>query len=94
MPPDINDNEDEYIFYSPVMVNVDHCGGCKACKHACPAHAIEIEVTGAVVDREACLGIVREQGGDCFDCVLACRYNVISLKKFLRTKEGRFIQID
>ncbi|MHA1794241.1 MAG: 4Fe-4S binding protein [Promethearchaeota archaeon] len=79
---------DEYIFFSPIMVEPEKCGSCRACKAACPVHAIDIKVTGATVDREACLKVVQSQDGECFECLLVCRYNVLKLVKFKKTSSG------
>ena len=81
-------DDDDTVFYSPVLRIPDHCGGCRACTHACPAHAIKISVTGAEVDREACLGVIEKSGEDCFDCLLACRHNVLKLEKFRKKSDG------
>ena len=87
-------DDGEYEFFYPVLTGADHCGGCKACRQACPVHAINIEVTGATVDREACLKVNKKQGGECFECLLACRYNVLTMKKFRKGKEGTILRVD
>lgn len=84
-------------FFSPVMKKGEEgtCGKCKACRQACPVKAVDITVTGANIDRVACMAHVKENDNECFDCLLACKYNVLVLRKFkFEPEENTIIQID
>lgn len=74
------------------MIAPDKCGNCKACKHACPGHYIDITVTGATVDRESCFKLVQERDGECFECLLACKHNILKLEKFTRLPSGNIVK--
>ncbi|MEX2719557.1 MAG: hypothetical protein Q6370_025025 [Candidatus Sigynarchaeota archaeon] len=81
----------ELVFFSPVLSEnmLETCGKCNACRHACPVHAISVDTTGATVDREACARNGSTHGGECFDCLLACKHVVLSLRRFKRFTNGR-----
>ncbi len=64
------------------------CGKCNACRHACPVHAITVTVTGVQVDRDACFDVITRRGGECFDCMLACKHNILKLRCFERGDSG------
>jgi len=89
MPDELTD----FTFFSPVLSEgmLETCGKCNACRHACPVHAISVETTGATVDREACARNVSKHGGECFDCLLACKHAVLSLRRFKRLANGMVI---
>jgi heterodisulfide reductase subunit A-like polyferredoxin len=84
------DEAQEFVFFSPVLAEgmLETCGPCNACRHACPANAISVDTAGAVVDRQACALHVRASGGKCFDCLLACKHVVLSLRRFKRRADG------
>jgi heterodisulfide reductase subunit A-like polyferredoxin len=84
------DNSPEFAFFSPVLAEgmIETCGKCNACRHACPVHAISVDTAGAAVDREACARNVLKNNGECFDCLLACKYVVLSLRRFKRRADG------
>ena len=68
------------------------CAHCEACKYVCPAHAISTTMLGATVDREACMNVVKEKGGECFECLLACRRSMLSMVRFTCTDDGNTVQ--
>ncbi len=87
------DEDPELVFLSPVLSEgmLDTCGKCNACRHACPVHAISVDTTGSTVDREACARHAWRSGGECFDCLLACKHAVLSLRRFKRLANGVII---
>nr|MDO8110326.1 hypothetical protein [Candidatus Sigynarchaeota archaeon] len=82
------------VFFSPVLqpANIEACSICNACKHACPVHAISISTTGAEVDRVACMNSTEKNKGGCFDCLLACKYGILSLRRFKRRIDGNIVE--
>ncbi|MBN2151548.1 MAG: hypothetical protein JW839_08885 [Candidatus Lokiarchaeota archaeon] len=83
----------EFVFFSPVLSEgaLETCGKCNACRHACPVHAISVGTSGAAVDRAACARHVRKSGGECFDCLLACKNAILSLRRFRRLASGEIV---
>ena len=84
-----------HVFFSPVLAEgmLETCGKCNACRHACPVHAISVDTAGAAVDREACARNVLKNNGECFDCLLACKYVVLSLRRFKKLVDGTIVPI-
>lgn len=82
-------------FFSPVLDAglTEICGKCNACRHACPVHAIDVQVSGITVDRAACHAEIVRQGGECFDCLLACKHNVLVLRKFAVQAGGTIARV-
>jgi Fe-S-cluster-containing hydrogenase component 2 len=72
--------------------DVAACGHCEACKQVCPVHAISTTGLGATVDREACMNVVIKKGGECFECLLACRRSILSVVPFTRADNGEIVQ--
>ena len=77
-------------FFSPVVREGgdEACGRCNACGQACRARALVVSDDGTTVDRAACGAASRKAGEDCFDCLLACRKGVLTLRKFTYTEDG------
>ncbi|MEX2727581.1 MAG: hypothetical protein Q6353_010030, partial [Candidatus Sigynarchaeum springense] len=70
--------------------NLGECGVSGAGgRPGAPVHAICVAPPGAPLDREACARNVSTHGGECFDCLLACKHVVLSLRRFKRFTNGR-----
>ncbi len=84
------DDSPEFVFFSPVISEgmLETCGRCNACRQACPVHAISVDAAGAAVDRDACARNVLKNNGECFDCLLACKHVVLSLRRFKQRADG------
>ena len=88
-------DQDKTRFFSPVLDAgaTETCGKCNACRHACRVHAIAVQVSGLEVDRAACFGEITRQGGECFDCLLACKHNVLVMRRFVMNEDGSFARL-
>ncbi|MHA1271418.1 MAG: hypothetical protein ACTSPY_16615 [Candidatus Helarchaeota archaeon] len=68
-------------FYAPYLKLKAVCHKCRACIHACPAHALEWGVGEIRVDLKKCAETwLRE--GECIQCISECHQGAIVFEEY------------